>query len=81
MAFDFDKLKTVARRLGGILVMQGNDPEFVIMSYDKYAESETQAVPVRTEQPDEQLIDQLNREISALKEEIRQKEISEVQTI
>lgn len=78
---DFLKLKDIAKRLGGILVMSGNEPEFVIMSYDKYAESESAAASARTEQPEEQLIDQLNREISALKEEIRQKEAADAQVI
>ena len=73
MGFDFEKLKTLARRLGGILVMQGDEPEFVILSYDKYAPE--QDVPMRRD--DDQAIDQLNKEISALKEEIRQKEASE----
>ena len=77
MGFDFEKLKTLARRLGGILVMQGDEPEFVILSYDKYAPE--QDVPMRRD--DDQAIDQLNKEISALKEEIRQKEASEAELI
>ena len=57
MGFDFEKLKTLARRLGGILVMQGDEPEFVILSYDKYAPE--QDVPMRRD--DDQAIDQLNK--------------------
>ena len=74
---NFEKLKTLARRLGGILVMQGDEPEFVILSYDKYAPE--QDVPMRRD--DDLAIDQLNKEISALKEEIRQKETAEAELI
>lgn len=78
---DFSKLKEIAKRLGGILIMQGNDPEFVILSYDRFSALETPSQPVPISYQDEQLIDSLNKEISALKEEIRQKEQSEAQTV
>ena len=76
---DFSKLKEIAKRLGGILVMQGNDPEFVVMSYDRFnaLEEGAQSIPVSQIHPEEeQMIDALNKEILALKEEIRQKESS-----
>ena len=78
MAFDFEKLKAVAKRLGGILVMQGSEPEFVLMSYENYEKmgtGEPAPAPVPSmAAEDEHLIEQLNNEILALKEEIRQKE-------
>lgn len=73
---DFTKLKELAKHLGGVLVMNGNEPEFVILPYDKYTPREP-----AVSQLDEQLVDQLNNEILALKEEIRQKELPEVQEI
>jgi len=111
MAFDLAKLKELATRVGGILVMNGNEPELVILPYEKFA-SETlptsvqpslpvpptpvtapihQSTPIPTistpvaptpvmPQPsapsmdDQILIDALNKEIFALKEEIRQRE-------
>ena len=84
---DFLKLKEIAKRLGGILVMEGNEPEFVILSYNKYEEMEGTPAPI--EYPmgtapgsgEENLIDQLNHEISALKEEIRQKEAAGAELI
>lgn len=82
MAMDFSKLKELARRLGGILVMQGDEPEFVILPYEKYMPSEGQNVPVHTEHPthpelignpeEDRLIETLNNEISALKDEIHE---------
>ncbi|MEK7616248.1 MAG: hypothetical protein AAB420_03530 [Patescibacteria group bacterium] len=81
---DFTKLKEIAKRLGGILVMDGNEPEFVVMSYDRFnaLEAVPQSVPVSQAVPeDEQLIDALNKEILALKEEIRQKEVSEAEMV
>jgi len=81
---DFTKLKEIAKRLGGILVMEGNEPEFVIMSYDRFdsLDQAPQSVPIsQTVSEDDQLIDALNKEIMALKEEIRQKELSEAEVI
>jgi hypothetical protein len=89
MAFDFEKLKSITKRLGGILVMNGNEPEFVIMPYEKFeAEGSMKASSVPSapqtapaEHQDDPLVDQLNNEILALKEEIRQKESSEAELI
>jgi len=64
--------------------MEGNEPEFVIMSYDRFdsLDQAPQSVPIsQTVSEDDQLIDALNKEIMALKEEIRQKELSEAEVI
>lgn len=75
---DFNKLKDISRKLGGILVMQGNEPDFVVLSYEQFRALEVPAEsPVPTLR-DEELIDALNKEILALKEEIRQKETAEL---
>jgi hypothetical protein len=77
---DFNQLKDLARKMGGILVMNGNNPEFVIMPYDKYQKSEV-AQPGATGlvcEEENSVIEKLNKEISALKEEIRQKEEAEI---
>jgi PHD/YefM family antitoxin component YafN of YafNO toxin-antitoxin module len=77
---DFNQLKTLAKKLGGILVMNGNVPEFVVLSFEDFqkmqgeSEIEEQANPA----DDEGAIEKLNKEISALKEEIRQKEEAEL---
>lgn len=83
---DFNTLREMAKKVGGILVLNGNTPEFVILPYEKYAESISTPVrqePIPQPQPkiaeeDQALIDALNKEIQALKEEIRQKEAVEL---
>ncbi len=72
----------MAKKLGGILVLDGNEPEFVILPYDQY-EKENGAPDDSGENakgPDEEekTIEKLNQEILALKEEIRQKESAEL---
>ncbi len=78
---DFSKLKELARQLGGILVMNGNEPEFVVISYDKYLQKEPTKAAFTQEAGDEALIEGLNKEILALKEEVRQKETAEIQEV
>ncbi|MEK7583082.1 MAG: hypothetical protein AAB483_01595 [Patescibacteria group bacterium] len=92
---DFTKLKEIAKRLGGILIMQGNEPELVILSYEKFSALETPISPAggppahehpthtdliasQNSKREEELMDTLNKEILALKEEIRQKETAEL---
>ncbi len=89
MAFDFEKLKSVAKRLGGILVMEGSEPQFVLLSYEQYTKLESATGTGGSANPnggeaaaaDEHLMEQLNNEILALKEEIRQKESQEAQLV
>lgn len=33
---DFQRLKELVKKLGGVLVLDGDKPEFVILSYDNY---------------------------------------------
>ena len=84
---DFDQLKKLAKKLGGILVLDGNELEFVILPYDQY-EKET-STPDDSggnsgenmkgpDEEEEKTIEKLNREILALKEEIHQKESAEL---
>ncbi len=82
---DFSKLKNMAKSLGGILVVNGNDPDLVILSYDKFEVLEAKPSNVAIRQADshkeDEMIDLLNKEILALKEEIRQKELAEAQVV
>jgi hypothetical protein len=83
---NFDQLKKLVKKLGGILVLNGNEPEFVILSFDQYQKTDGAVSDEREvfegpdfEGPDdEKTIEKLNREILALKEEIRQKESAEL---
>lgn len=79
---DFKQLKKLAKKLGGILVLDGNEPEFVILPYNQY-EKENGAPDdseggAKGPEEEEKTIEKLNQEILALKEEIRQKESAEL---
>ncbi|MFH1769108.1 MAG: hypothetical protein ABH833_00380 [Parcubacteria group bacterium] len=116
---DFNKLKEFAKKFGGVLVMNGNEPDFVVMDYNRYLELERGAshgnnvidkgndnidavfeqfepehsepehhepaepkliadTPMfdRGSEGDQGLIDNLNKEIQALNEEIKDREKS-----
>lgn len=76
---DFNRLKELAKKLGGILVLNGNEPEFIILSYDQYKKIDNAANGEENSGGnEEETIEKLNREILALKEEIRQKESAEL---
>lgn len=96
---NFSRLKELVRKLGGVLVLDGDKPEFVILSYDNYQKMEIgEEIPFFTNRnerdgiaemngemrnivdvdEDQKTVERLNQEISALKEEIRQKEEAEL---
>lgn len=78
---NFTELKELAKKLGGIVVMNGNVPEFVVLSYLNYRKLDglnEETNRMNKTNPEEDVIEKLNREILALKEEIRQKEESEL---
>jgi len=80
---NFSRLKELVRKLGGLLVLDGDEPAFVVLSYDKYQKMEQgEEVPVIangiSEIGDEETMERLNQEILVLKEEIRQKEEAEL---
>lgn len=61
------------------MVLNGNEPEFIILSYDRYKKiDETVSDKEDSGESEEETIEKLNREILALKEEIRQKESAEL---
>lgn len=77
---DFKELKELAKKLGGIVVMNGSTPELVILSYGNYKKLENPTTPAGRLAEDENTgeIEKLNQEILGLKEEIRQKEETEL---
>jgi hypothetical protein len=83
MAVDFEKLKDIAKKLGGVLVMEGNEPELVILPYEKFVTLDTGDSAEHNSKlegdnkEEAKLIEVLNNEILALKEEIQQKETPE----
>lgn len=65
------------------MVLNGDKPEFVILSYDQYEKTDgatenTEDGQEKQEQDEEKTIEKLNQEILALKKEIRQKESAEL---
>ena len=81
---NFTELKALAKKLGGIVVVNGDSPELVILPYNTYRQLETSQpeigplAPTAPPAEDGAEIERLNREILTLKEEIRQKEEAEM---
>ena len=80
---NFTELKALAKKLGGIVVVNGDSPELVILPYNTYRQLEAGQPgmgPLAPTAPAEDgaEIERLNREILTLKEEIRQKEEAEM---
>lgn len=57
--------------------MNGDKPELVVLSYDNYLKLD-RSQPVMSPVVNEKVLEDLNKEILALKEEIRQKEEAEL---
>lgn len=90
----FSRLKELVGKLGGLLILDGDEPAFVVLSYDKYQKMEAgEEIPVSSrngfngldetfangiDSVDETTVEKLNQEILVLKEEIRQKEEAEL---
>lgn len=88
---DFGRLKDLVKKLGGLLVFDGDEPTLVVLSYEKFKKLDSsEEIPVSHGngfgaliasngiQEDEDTVEKLNQEILALKEEIRQKEEAEL---
>lgn len=66
---NFDQLKQLAEKLGGVLVMDGDKPKFVIVSYDQYRRTENQEPATVSEsfksiEPEASMIDVENQDKS-----------------
>jgi hypothetical protein len=69
---NFDELKKLVRRVGSVVIFDGNKPELVIMPYEKAGiDLDGQKVEDEYEQ---QEVERLNSEILALREELAQRE-------
>lgn len=64
----FSRLKELVKKLGGVLVLDGDRPEFVILSYDKYENMEAgEEIPFLTKhnglaQPNGRAVKGINEE-------------------
>ncbi|OGN03902.1 MAG: hypothetical protein A2831_03255 [Candidatus Yanofskybacteria bacterium RIFCSPHIGHO2_01_FULL_44_17] len=43
---DFRRLKELVKKLGGVLVLDGDEPKFVILSYDNYEKINSEEIPL-----------------------------------
>lgn len=69
---NFDELKKLVRRVGSAVLFDGNNPELVVLPYDKAGiDSSNEESGNQYEQ---QEIERLNNEILALREELSQRE-------
>lgn len=95
-----EEIKKLISEIGGIVIVEGNEPRFIFLSYEKFLEltgrkSKTQTPDKQiinrfidkkedldnnkegetiSEDKEEEILDELNKEILALKEEIKEKE-------
>ena len=81
-----EELKNLVSRLGTLVVVENNEPKFVVMSYDKF----NGVIPATlssgvihksidnsgnfAQDGSEEITDRLNKEILALKEQVAEKE-------
>lgn len=92
LPMDFEKLKNLVNKLGGLLVLDNDKPVFIMLTYDKYQETKSSKEVLNANandyfdggavniENDEKTVEKLNQEILALKEEIKQKEEAELVT-
>jgi hypothetical protein len=82
---NIDELKNLAKKMGGVVIINNNIPEFVILSYENYRKIEgdknhpIEKTQIGRQGEEAQLIERLNKEILALKEEIKQREEEELE--
>lgn len=92
-----EELKNLVFRFGTLIIVENNQPKFVVMSYDKAKETlgfihksidnhdnfdkdinedieETFKGSDGSDQREEEIVDRLNKEILALKEQVAEKE-------
>jgi len=73
LVMDLDKLRQLVRRLGSVVLFDGNKPELVVLPYDKLNGEEFVEENVEESNNDQEL-ERLNSEILALREELAERE-------
>lgn len=70
---DFNKLRQLVRKLGSVVLFDGNNPELVVLPYEKLNDQLLkEANPEEGANDDE--LERLNNEILALREELAERE-------
>lgn len=72
-----EELKDLISRLGSLVIVENNQPKFIVLSYDKFNGVIHKSIDNSgnfDKDGNEELIDRLNKEILALKEQVVEKE-------
>lgn len=72
-----EELKNLVSQLGTLVIVENNQPKFIVFSYDKFNGVIHKSIDNSgnlAQDSNEELIDRLNKEILALKEQVAEKE-------
>lgn len=75
-----EELKNLVSQLGSLVVVENNQPRFIVMTYDKFNSVIHKSVDNSSDfdknrnEENEEIIDRLNEEILVLKEQVAEKE-------
>ena len=73
-----DELKNLVNQIGAIVVVENSQPKFIVVSYERFRDLFIHKNVDKNENPsndiNEEIIERLNDEISALKAEVAEKE-------
>lgn len=73
-----DELKNLVNQIGAIVVVENSQPKFIVVSYERFKDLLIHKNIDNNENPgndvNEEIIERLNDEISALKAEVAEKE-------
>lgn len=72
-----EELKNLVSSLGTLVIVENNQPRFIVMTYDKFSSVIHKSVDNSSnfdKDSNEEIVDRLNEEILALKEQVAEKE-------
>lgn len=73
-----DELKNLVNRIGAIVVVEGTQPKYIVVSYDRFKDlfihKNVDTNEDLSNDINEEIIERLNSDISALKDEVAEKE-------
>jgi len=72
-----NELKNLVETLGGLIIVENNQPKFIVITYDKFTGVIHKSVDNSgnfDKDNSEETVDRLNKEILALKEQVAEKE-------
>lgn len=72
-----EELKNLISQIGSLVLVENNQPRFIVMTYDKFSSVIHKSVDNSgnfDKDSNEEIVDRLNEEILALKEQVAEKE-------